>query len=600
MNDKKKSFHYFLFFLISGLWITSQLYAYFMNYHIALENHFLIEQYKIYEPFSIIFWWANYADVTIKEIRKVYFFLVLYWFICFIFLYCLNFSRAKETVHGTAEWLEKDVDLKRAKLLKNSAGGKNKGVVLGLSKDKKYLMHDGPEHLLVMAPTRTGKGVGIIIPTLLTWEHSVVITDIKGENWGITSGFRKKIGQKVLHFNPTDSTGITCKFNPLEEIRIKTSYEVQDVQNLAQVLLDPDGKGSNDHWTQSALGFITGAILHLLYMKFEPNLGDLIDLLTGDDFDNFLIETISYKHGNNGDFLNEYGTEESTHPVVKHSMVEMLNKADKERASVLSSAIVKLSLYRDPIIRKNISKSDFKIFDLMNDDDPVSLYLVTPPSDLDRTRPLMRIIIEQIVRLLTSKMEFKEGKPVKNYKHRLLLLLDEFPALGKIESFEKALAFIAGYGIKALIITQTVNQLYKEYTVNNSIIDNCHVRVFYTPNDEKTPEVISKMLGTKTEKVTNESWKGIKWLSDFNYSTNLVARPLLTPGEISKLPFEKEIIFVAGNSPIYADKIMYFQDENFMKRCIAQPEKSDVIQIRNNENKKIKLEKEGNNFDKKA
>jgi type IV secretion system protein VirD4 len=216
----------------------------------------------------------------------------------------------------------------------------------------------------------------------------------------------------------------------------------------------------------------------------------------------------------------------------------------------------------------------------MNHDQPVSLYLLVPPSDINRTRPLIRMILNQVVCRLTETMQFRDGKPVRQYKHRLLLLLDEFPALGRLDAFEAALAFIAGYGLKALLVIQSMNQLSKTYFVNNSIIDNCHVRIVFTPNDGNTPEFISRMLGTKTEAVENQNYSGHRlnvWLGRVSITTSQTARPLLTPGEVLQLPKDKEIIFVGGCPPILAGLVFYYRDKNFMSRLREAPVNSDVL-----------------------
>jgi type IV secretion system protein VirD4 len=216
----------------------------------------------------------------------------------------------------------------------------------------------------------------------------------------------------------------------------------------------------------------------------------------------------------------------------------------------------------------------------MNHENPVSLYLVVPPSDINRTKPLMRMILNQFVRRLTETMQFKDGKEVVNYRHRLLLLLDEFPSLGKLDAFETALAYIAGYGLKSFLIIQSLKQLNKIYSENNSIVDNCHIRIVFTPNDEKTPEFISKLLGEKTETIDTKSYSGKRssfWLSEVSTHRHFISRPLLTPGEVSQLSPDEELIFVSGTPPIRAMKIIYHQDKNFKKRRVNAPLKSDVI-----------------------
>lgn len=590
-------------FFVSS-WVATQAFATTMNFHPILSGHVIFQNknQQIYEPFAIYFWIFQYYKFAehefLNSIRKG-----VFWFISFfpIMLY-LAYRPQPATAHGTADWLTEKDDLIKAGLLPKF-GEKGSGVFLGVNDENEYLRHNGAEHIICMAPTRSGKGVSMIINTLLSWQHSAVVLDIKGENWGITAGYRKSIGQKVLCFNPADNTGMTCKFNPMEEIRIGTPDEVKDAQSLAQILLDPDGKGASDHWVQAGMGFLTGVILWICYTKKMKNeigtLSDIISFLTRADkpFEEILMEDmkgedriietnttdviIHFSHINPEDTVLKtlYDCDGVIHPIVASAAAEMLNKAYKERAGVLSTAIVRLNIYRDPILTKNTSKSDFKITDLVNSDTPVTLYLVIQPADLTRLISLIRIIISLITTKLLPPMEFRNGEKVGGNKHRLLLLLDEFPALGRLDNLEAAFAFIAGYGIKAFIIVQSINQLNKIYTENNSILDNCHIRIFFAPNDAKTPELISKLLGTKTEKVISESWQGFKWLSKSSYSTQLVQRPLLTPGEISLLDESKMIVFIAGYKPLLVNKCKYFEDENFRKRYLGinTPEKSDTL-----------------------
>jgi type IV secretion system protein VirD4 len=223
-----------------------------------------------------------------------------------------------------------------------------------------------------------------------------------------------------------------------------------------------------------------------------------------------------------------------------------------------------LGLYRDPVIARNTSAADFRIADLMNADRPASLYLVVPPSDLARTRPIVRLMLNQIGRRLTEAMEFG-GKTA--YRHRLLLLLDEFPSLGRLDFFESSLAFLAGYGLKAFLIAQSLNQLEKAYGPSNSILDNCHVRLTYAANDDKTAKRISDLLGQATEKKMQRTYSGTGlWLTNRSESEQEYARPLLTPAEVTQLPQDDGILLVGGLPPYRAKKVRYFLDPRFADR----------------------------------
>ncbi|MVF24262.1 hypothetical protein EVC37_22025 [Methylocaldum sp. BRCS4] len=576
-------------------WCATQYAAHKLGYQHALGQPVLtIGWFKLYEPFAFLVWLWKYGNVQGTEAA---------WhggewiLASLIFLIVpaigLAIRRAKKSggktdLHGSAHWATRD-EIMNTGLIQE----KPEGVYVGAWVDSKtqamhYLTHDGPEHVLAFAPTRSGKGVGLVIPTLLAWRHSCLVHDIKGEAWAVTAGFRKAIGQKCLKFDPTAMDGSSIKFNPLAEIRIGTEREVSDVQNLATMIVDPDGKGLADHWAKTGHALLVGAILHVLYSEKDKTLRGVATFLSDPNRD--VVQTMEsmMNTGHLGDGR--------AHPVVAEAAREMLNKADNERSGVLSTAMSFLSLYRDPVVAKNTEASEFKISDLMNHGTPVSLYLVVPPSDKDRLKPLIRLVINQIVRLLTEKMEFKDGRSVAGYKHRLLLMIDEFPALGKLDIFEEALAFIAGYGMKAFLITQDLTQLYKAYSKDESILSNCHIRIAYAPNKIETAKLLSEMCGTMTVWKQQRSYSGHRLnpiLTNVNTSEQETQRPLLTPDECMRLPGAIKsadgskiieagdmLIFVAGFSPIYGKQILYFQDPIFDRRSKRPaPAKSDRIRI---------------------
>src|SRR6202012_2372187 len=187
---------------------------------------------------------------------------------------------------------------------------------------------------------------------------------------------------------------------------------------------------------------------------------------------------------------------------------------------------------------------------------------------ISRTKPLVRLILNQIGRRLTEELDSKRRR------HRLLLMLDEFPALGRLDFFESALAFMAGYGLKSFLIAQSLNQIEKAYGQNNSILDNCHVRVSFATNDERTAKRVSDALGTATEMRAMKNYAGHRlspWLGHLMVSRQETARPLLTPGEVMQLPSSDEIVMVAGVPPIRAKKVRYFEDRRFKDRVLAPP-----------------------------
>ena len=251
---------------------------------------------------------------------------------------------------------------------------------------------------------------------------------------------------------------------------------------------------------------------------------------------------------------------------------ELLNKSENERSGVVSTAMSFLGLYRDPIVAAATARSDWRIADLIDPARPVSLYLVVPPSDISRTRPLVRLILNQIARRLTEKLQaLGSAAPSKG---RLLLMLDEFPALGRLEFFETALTFLAGYGVRAFLVAQSLNQIEKAYGPNNAILDNCHVRVAFAPNDERTARRLSDALGTMTEQRAQRNLAGHRlspWLSHLAVSSQETPRPLMTPGEVLQLPADAALVLVSGTPPIRARKLAYYTDRNFTMRCLPPP-----------------------------
>lgn len=459
------------------------------------------------------------------------------------------------TTFGSARWARRQ-DIAHAGLFDA------RGVFLGKWKGR-YLRHDGPEHVMAFAPTRSGKGVGLVVPTLLSWTGSAVIHDIKGENWQLTAGWRSRFSHCLL-FDPTNP--LSAKYNPLLEVR-RGVQEVRDVQNIADILVDPEGSlERRSHWEKTGHALLVGVILHVLYAEKEKTLARVAAFLS--DPSRSFERTLKVMM-----ITNHLGTLEApkVHPVVAQAARELLNKSENERSGVLSTAMSFLGLYRDPTIARVTSRCDWKIDDLMTADRPVSLYLVVPPSDISRTKPLVRLILNQIGRRLTEELESNAGERA----HRLLMMLDEFPALGRLDFFESALAFMAGYGVRAYLIAQSLNQIEKAYGANNSILDNCHVRIAFAANDERTAKRISDSLGTATELRAQKNYAGHRlapWLAHVMVSRQETARPLLTPGEVMQLPPSEAIAMVSGAPPIRAQKLQYFRDKNFTARRLAPPD----------------------------
>jgi type IV secretion system protein VirD4 len=571
---------------IVAFWLATEFVAYRFGFQRALGTTPIPH---VYFPWDGLVWEARFHSVADVRVHTI---LGQFWIAAgagsLIALAGMIVSGARfqsktkrgTDAHGSAHWATK-AEIERTGLL-----GNRDGVYVGAWKDERsgvihYLRDDGPAHVLAFAPTRSGKGVGLVLPTLLSWPHSAVVHDIKGENYALTAGWRARdLGSRILKFEATSIDGSSAKFNPLSEVRLRTPYEVQDVQNIVNMLVDPDGKGAEGddaHWIVSAAAMLTGVLLHVLYVEPQPSLGIVANLLSSPTFESsaqmfeYMLST-----AHDPDFacgwIDASGQPTATHPVVAMAARDMLNKGPEEGGSILSTAIRFLTLFRDPIVANNVSASDFTVRDLMHDDRPLSLYLVIPPSDMDRLKPLTRLIFNQILRALTSEMKFEGGRSVAGYKHRLLLMIDELPSLGRLEILQSALAYMAGYGIKSYLITQDVAQLQAAYGGTNStetIQANCHVQVAYAPNKVETMELLSKLAGQSTVRTEQRSYSGGRfgWHGNVQVSVAETERPLLTPDEARRLPPEDALIFVAGHAPIYGRKIKYYEDAVFSERA---------------------------------
>jgi type IV secretion system protein VirD4 len=539
---------------LACIWSATQWTAAALAYQSELGHPwFILLGRPIYPPFAFFYWWFAfdaYAPVIFVRGAMI---AASGGILSIVIAIGMSVWRAREAklaqTYGSARWAtEKEV--KAAGLLGQD------GIVLGLLR-RHYLRHHGPEHVLCFAPTRSGKGVGLVVPSLLTWSDSAIVHDIKGENWQLTAGFRGKHG-RVLLFDPTNPS--SSAYNPLLEVR-RGEWEVRDAQNVADVLVDPEGSlEKRNHWEKTSHALLVGAILHVLYAESDKTLAGVAAFLSDPrrPITSTLRAMMTTPH------LGEAGV----HPVVASAARELLNKSENERSGVLSTAMSFLGLYRDPVVARVTRACDWRISDLMDSALPVTLYLVVPPSDISRTKPLIRLVLNQIGRRLTEELTPKPRR------HRVLLMLDEFPALGRLDFFESALAFMAGYGIKAFLIAQSLNQIEKAYGANNAILDNCHVRVSFATNDERTAKRISDALGTATELRAMKNYAGHRlspWLGHLMVSRTETARALLTPGEVMQLPAGDEIVMVAGISPIRALKARYYADRRLSRRILPPP-----------------------------
>jgi len=537
----------------ASLVITTQWTAEALGHQSQLGTpDFTLWGYPLYAPWKFFLWWYAY-DAYAREIFETGA-LIFLGGVTLSVATAFGFSlwRSREAKHsdtyGTARWAASR-DVRRLGLTSGD------GVILG-AWNNQLLRHDGDDHVLVVAPTNTGKSVGVSLPTGLVWRHSYVALDLKGENWTVTSGLRSAFGP-VYRFAPTE-TG-AHRYNPVTQIR-RGDAEVRDAQVLADMLVDPEGAlRERSHWQLRAFELLVAAILWALYAEQNKTLARIAELLA--DPQRPVAELFT-------EMLTRPIKDGAPHPVVAAGARQLLDMADAERSGVVSTALGFLALYRDPVLARATEVSDFAIEDIIAGPRPVSVYLVIPPEEISRLKALLRLVLNQILKRLTEVAAQRQG-PGLTGGRRVLLMLDEFPQLGKLDFFEHALAYIRGYKIKVCLVAQSLNQIVQAYGEHSSIVDNAHIRVAFACNDERTAKRISDMLGVTTETRAQMNYAGSRmapWLGHTMVSRQEVPRPLLTPGEVMQLPQDEALILTGGAPPIRARKIRYFVEPAFKAR----------------------------------
>jgi TRAG family protein len=496
-------------------------------------------------------------------------------------------NNMKDVQWASLEYIE-DVENDKEKLYTGTLLGES-GVMLGKIEDR-FLIDNSRQHILLTMPSRSGKGVSCIVPTILkTWKKSLFVFDVKGENYQLTSGARKeKFDNHILRFAPKSKN--SCRYNPLAEVRILSEHEAEDIRMIADTICKVGEVRGHDNalYAQFSSNFIFASIFYVLYKNFLKNpkfvyengrknpvsnatIAEIIEFIGENDKigkhvkTNELLEKL--KKISKENIIEMFGCNEETKNYVKEKLndiykkdidQEIINKGNHPRiagqfsknfelpffGSVLSQTIYNLSIFDIPQVKENMSASDFRMYDLMNMEKPVSLYYVVSPADILELSPITKIFIKQMFDRLTPEIDYTNQT---RHKWKMLALMDEFPALGKLEELETGIGYYAGYGIKMLIVLQSIDQLFRIYGEKNRFLPNCTIQVFGRANDKATANYVSEICG-KTE---------IEMNNDI-YSKNLI-----TAKEAENLSDDKLIIKKTGLKPILADKFIYFKSKDF-------------------------------------
>lgn len=429
------------------------------------------------------------------------------------------------------------------------------GCVLG-ELSGRVLMTTDLRPTLVTGGTRSGKGRGHVVPSLLTWTESVLAHDPKGELWRLTAGWRGRFSH-VLRFDPRSRDG--ARWNPLAEIRPGPG-ELAQVQRLVAILADPGGVRDDEAiWDKSASEILEAVILHVLYTADDADktLIKVRELIA--DLDAAAEAMLKTRHRPGADGNPEI------HPFIKTAVTGYAAMHDRFRTSVQGTARSYLKWLAGEDIERSLSASDIAIGDLMCAEAPVSLYVQVAPADAVALRPLVRLLFYAAAQSLTAhEGEDTAGRPKR---HKLLLVMDEFPLLGRLDFFEKSLRLMSGYGLKTLFVAQSLNDIVETYGPNNGILDNCHVYTAFSALDPLTQDKVSKLTGTIAETRVSRSSPAGFGAGRSSVSRSEVERPLLEPGEVRGLPADEQLVFVAGQKPLRTRKVRYDRREPFRSRA---------------------------------
>ena len=463
---------------------------------------------------------------------------LVFWFLRAPILEWRPFKK-KESLHGDARWAV-EADIRKAGLRSKE------GVLLGRDK-KGFLIAGGTQHILMFAPTGSGKGVSTVIPNLLMYAGSVIVHDIKLENFNLTSGWRHKKGNEVFCWCPADPNGLSHCYNPLDWVSEKPGQMVDDVQKIANLLMP-----EQDFWVNEARSLFLGVVLYLIAVPEKiTSFGEVVRTMRSDD--------VSYNLAVALDTLGD-----KIHPVGYMNIAAFLQKAEKERSGVVSTMNSSLELWANPLIDTATATSDFDFSQMKRH--KTSVFVGLTPDNLIRLRPLMQVFYQQAVE------KFCKQLPGPDEPHSVLFLLDEFPTLGKLDVVKDAIAFTRAYRAHFLLITQSPEQMTAIYEQPGmlSFFANCSYRLTFAANDMETANLISQMVGNKT--VEQESLNKPKFL-DFNPASRSLhvsetQRALLLPQEVMMLPSDDQILLVEANYPIRSKKIRYYKEKFFTKRLI--------------------------------
>ena len=506
-------------------------------------------------PFSIIEYWKLYAHSSEKFVRvSVQLCAIGPWALLAGFIGWAVIAKQNRPLHGAARFAN-TAEIRKAGLL-DPKGGLDKTILVG-KKNGRYLTYGGYQFVILAAPTRSGKGVGIVVPNCLNYSDSLVVLDIKGENFDITSGFRAKHGQKVYLFAPFDEAGVTHRYNPLEYISDDPAQRLGDIDAIGTALYS-GGNQNDKFWSENAKDLFRGLCLFVLERKDLPKtFGEILRQASG-----------------KGKPLKEYIFEElkkaqdTGHPF-SNACIDCLNRvlsnSENTLAGIVATFGTPLLIFQNPRVDLATSANDFDLREVRRE--RMSIYFKMPPNKLKEGSVLVNLFFDQLLNLNTRVLPSQD----KTLKQQCLVLLDEMTSIGKVAMIAQAVSYMAGYNMRLLTIIQNKSQLEDVYGKAGALtlLSNHALMVMYAPSPtvQSDAQEYSEMLGYETVKSRSRTSS----MQSSSTSTSDQRRALMLPQEIRELGQTREIVSLENCKPILCDKIRYYEDPDFTCRAHLPP-----------------------------
>ena len=502
-------------------------------------------------PWTIIQYWAMYRESGYKWLRLAVNFCFFFpWLLLVGLAVLIVLTKDKRALHGAARFATM-AEVKKAGLI-DPKKGLDKTILVGKFKDR-YLTYGGFQFVLLAAPTRSGKGVGVVVPNCLNYSDSLVVLDIKGENFDITSGFRKACGQEVYLFSPYDEEGKTHRYNPLDYVSEDPAERLGDIDAIGQALYA--GENNNDKfWSENAKDFFRGVALFVLESPELPNtLGEILRQASGKGkpVKEHLLEKLKE-------------AQEKGHPY-SNNCVDALNRvlsnSENTLASIVATFNTALLSFQNPKVDLATSASDFDLREVRRK--RMSVYFKIEPTKLKDARVLINLFFDQLLNLNTRKLPSQD----KSLKYQCLVLLDEMTSIGTVNMIKQAVSYMAGYNMRLLTIIQNKSQLEDVYGKAGAVtlLSNHALMIMYAPSPATQSDAneYSEMLGYQTVKSKSTSTSK----SGGSTSQSDQRRALMLPQEIQELGTDNEIVTLENTKPILCKKIRYYKDPEFTKRA---------------------------------